>query len=169
MDFLRKLLGFKDPDTVAEELSTRLRFQSRDVAACQSAVDRFAKEYPMIAAMGIPMFIDAPPQWLLEKIEERDNLSKRLFKAREKEEEVRLRAARQLGKVATAKAVEDLITGLNDDYVAVRRETAQALGRIADPRAESPLAALAASDPDQSVRDAARQSTEAIRRPSRAA
>ena len=63
----------------------------------------------------------------------------------------RRRAANALGNIGDEKAVEPLISALNEENVHIRRATAGALGHIGDERAVEPLI-LALNDEDKSVR-----------------
>jgi len=62
-----------------------------------------------------------------------------LFGARKQPPDVRVRAARMLGRLGDATAVELLCGGLRDRDLAVREEAATAIGVLANPRAVGPL------------------------------
>ena len=68
--------------------------------------------------------------------------------------EVRLHAAKALGKIGDSRAVEALLACLKDEDFVLRRYTAKALGRIGDSRAVEPLLACL-KDKNGDVRDSA--------------
>lgn len=70
---------------------------------------------------------------------------------RNEDRDVRRSAARALGQIGDARAVEPLITALRDESWGVRRDAAKALGRIGDARAVEPLLG-ALRDEDSNVR-----------------
>ena len=69
--------------------------------------------------------------------------------------QVRLRAARSLGRVKAAAAVGPLIALLGQEISNLRKEAALALGEIGDPAA-LPALESAESDPDPEVRKSVR-------------
>ena len=69
--------------------------------------------------------------------------------------QVRLRAARSLGRLREGAAVEPLIVALIHPISNLRKESALALGEIGDVRALEALA-VGAEDPDPEVRKSAR-------------
>ena len=70
---------------------------------------------------------------------------------------VRHAAAGALGAIGDRRAVPSLVARLKDDHPAVRAAAAFALGRIADPASAAALADSARTDPDESVRDLAKE------------
>ncbi len=70
---------------------------------------------------------------------------------------IRMAAARKLGQTGDRRAVEALITALNDNNRNVRQLVAKALEKIGDFRAIGPLEAAAVGDKDFVVRNAARR------------
>jgi HEAT repeat protein len=99
----------------------------------------------------MPLF--GPPN--VEKLQEKGNLAG-LIKALgyQKDGSVREKAAKALGEMGDAQAVEPLITALKDSDVDVRRAAVEALGQSGDARAVDPLGA-ALKDSDTDVRRAA--------------
>jgi HEAT repeat protein len=69
--------------------------------------------------------------------------------------ERRALAARALGGLMHARAVEPLIAALSDVSAQVRADAAGSLGWIGDPRATTPLSEMAFTDPDPFVREVA--------------
>jgi HEAT repeat protein len=99
----------------------------------------------------MPLF--GPPD--VEKLQDKGNLAG-LIKALsyQKDGSVREKAAKALGEIGDAQAVEPLITALKDSDKDVRRAAVEALGQSGDARAVDPLGA-ALQDSDTDVRRAA--------------
>ena len=91
----------------------------------------------------------------IEKMEEENDVEG-LIRASQKEKdyEIRARAAGALGNIGDPRAVEPLSKGLKDTYNPVRVEVANALGKIRDPRIVEPLLE-ALSDQDINVKEKA--------------
>lgn len=70
-----------------------------------------------------------------------DNVDTLIQKLKNKDEDVRWRAAYALGKIKDARAVEPLIAALKDENRNVREDAAWVLGEIKDNRAVEPLIA----------------------------
>ena len=78
---------------------------------------------------------------------------------------VRVAAARELGRRGDVIAVFPLIGALRDDHTAVRVAAAHALGKLRDERAIEPLSSAMANDADAGVQSAARGALEAVGTP----
>lgn len=76
--------------------------------------------------------------------------------------DVRLPAARELGRGGDVAAVPALVAALRDAHSAVRVAAAHALGKLRDERAVEALAGAMSSDGDGNVQSAARGALEAI-------
>lgn len=171
MDMLRRLFGSRNTEPTKvktlEELTQELSLQLPAVTQSKAAVQRYKEANPLIAAMGMPLFMDAPPPGfearLNAKLAERDTLEEQLFRARKEEESIRAQAALGLGELRDSRAVQPLIIALKDEYTLVRTNAAEALGRIGDRGAIEPLTELIQTDSNEVVRKAARQSLEMIR------
>jgi len=165
MSFLRKLFGSQNPHgETTESLIPDLSYRSPDVAKCKAAVDRFTEAYPLIAAMGIGIFVDAPPPEVVKIFKERDRLDEQLSIAKKAEENIRTRVALKLGELRDLTAVQPLIAALKDEYAAVRKSAAETLGNIGDTRAIVPLTELAQKDSDEDIRKAAQDAMERIQK-----
>jgi len=68
-----------------------------------------------------------------------DPVGKLIEKLEDKHEKVRAKAARELGDLGDARAVEPLIKTLKDADSYVRGQSARSLGKLKDPRAVEPL------------------------------
>jgi len=77
--------------------------------------------------------------------------------------QTRQNCAINLGKARNTEAVPVLIEALADSDYDVRRETANALGLLGDPRAEARLVEVAANDSREDVKKAASKALKAIR------
>ena len=75
------------------------------------------------------------------------SVDKLIAALRDEDREKRSTAAKTLGELGDARAMESLIGALSDEWLIVRAAAAQALGRLGDARAVQPLiAALADED-----------------------
>jgi len=95
--------------------------------------------------------------WLLRHLEGRHAVGPlaRLLEA--PEAATRRRAVQALAELKLKEAAEPLLAALKDRDPEVRRRAIAALVELGDERAEKPIQALAASDGDPAVREAARQ------------
>lgn len=87
------------------------------------------------------MSLFGPPD--IEKLEKKRDVNA-LIRAlgHQKDDAVRMQAARALGRIEDSEAVEPLIAALDDKSDVVKRDASAALGKIADPRAVKPLASI---------------------------
>jgi len=87
-----------------------------------------------------------------------------LIKAlKDKDANVRLKAAEALGKLADSRAIDPLIEALkNDADWEIRDMAAWALGQIDDPRIIDPLSYASVKDADYHVREEAKNSLEKL-------
>jgi len=86
------------------------------------------------------MGIFGPPN--VEKMEVKRNVGGLIKALRHEKHDVRQAAARALGRIGDARAVEPLIAALKDKYFKLRETAAWALGYIGDARAVEPLIAV---------------------------
>ena len=70
---------------------------------------------------------------------------------------IRKKVAQALGEIGDKKAIEPLISALQDKWTVVRRAAIVALGKIGDERAINPLKYLAKNDPDKQLRKIAQK------------
>jgi HEAT repeat protein len=76
---------------------------------------------------------------------------------KDKDAEVRLKAAQNLGEINNSDAVAPLIEALIDENWHVRQKIAWALGKIGDPRGNDQLSYLSVKDVDNDVREEAKK------------
>ena len=112
-------------------------------------LDRFAMEQAQIRIPGpsMPLFTPSNVEELKAK---RDVLGLIKALAYEKDWHVRQAAARALGQIGDARAVEPLVAALADTNEPIRQASAEALAKIGGPALE--VLAVRVSDPDRHVR-----------------
>jgi HEAT repeat protein len=106
----------------------------------------------LISRLNVPELIKVA---LLELTESNESINELLSSLNDSNEEVRIKSAEILGKIASDKAVSGLLKALDDASEDVREKVAQALGKISSETAISGLVKIVNNDPDRSVRNMA--------------